>query len=163
MKRNLSKLIRAALFATALLPAIANAQAPDSIEPMGQKFADPKPADTLRVLLVGSGSSHDFPKFFLGTDAVTLKAAGGMDIAATPNLGEALAILPLADVLVFCGNHAQFGKPVFQKALHDFADNRKGLVLLHAATWDRSAGRAPTTASSAARPRATARAYSKSP
>lgn len=163
MKRNLSKLIRAALFATALLPAIANAQAPDSIEPMGQKFADPKPADTLRVLLVGSGSSHDFPKFFLGTDAVTLKAAGGMDIAATPNLGEALAILPLADVLVFSGNHAQFGKPVFQKALHDFADNRKGLVLLHAATWDRSAGRAPTTASSAARPRATARAYSKSP
>lgn len=108
---------------------------PDSTEAMGQKFADPKPAKAIRVLLVGSGTSHDFPKFFLGTDAETLKAADAMDIAATPNLEEALALLPQADVLVFSGNHDQFGEPEFQKALHGFADNRKGIVFLHAATW----------------------------
>lgn len=113
----------------------ASALPPDSIEPMGQKFAEPKPADTLRVLLVGSGGSHDFPKFFLGTDSVTLKAAGGIDVAATPNLGEALALMKQADVLVFSGNHDQYGKEEFQSALHTFADAGKGIVLLHAATW----------------------------
>ncbi len=133
MKTSLSKI---ALLA-ALLTLTATAQ-PDSTSAMGQKFADPKPANTLRVLLVGSGSSHDFPKYFLGTDAVTLKAAGGMDVAATPNLDEALALLPQADVLVFSGNHPNYGKEEFQKALHDFADNKKGLVMLHAATWDHS-------------------------
>jgi type 1 glutamine amidotransferase len=134
MKPYLSQIILGALFAAATLSA--SAQAPDSTEAMGQKFAEPKPAKALRVLLVGSGSSHDFPKYFLGTDAVTLKAAGGMDIAATPNLDEALALLPQADVLVFSGNHDQYGKEEFQKALNDFADKRKGIVLLHAATWD---------------------------
>ncbi len=109
---------------------------PNSTTATGQKFADPQPAQTLRVLLVGAGSSHDFPKFFLGSDAVTLKAAPGMDVAATPNLEEALTLLPQADVLVFSGNHDQFGKDEFQKALHDFADKRKGIVVLHAGTWD---------------------------
>ncbi len=109
---------------------------PDSTTAMGQKFTDPQPAKTLRVLLVGAGSSHDFPKFFLGSDAVTLKAAPGIDVAATPNLEEALTLLPQADVLVFSGNHDQFGKDEFQKALHDFADKRKGIVVLHAGTWD---------------------------
>lgn len=108
---------------------------PTSTEPMGQKFKEPKPPNTVRVLLVGSGSSHDFPKYFLGTDAVTLKATGDMDVAATPNLEEALALLPQADVLVFSGNHPNYGKPEFQKALHDFADAGKGMVMLHAATW----------------------------
>ncbi len=39
-------------------------------------------------------------------------------------------------MLVFSGNHDQYGKDEFQKALNDFADKRKGIVLLHAATWD---------------------------
>lgn len=139
MKLQLSKLTRGALLCAAILPLLSQplmALPPDSIEPMGQKFASPKPAKTLRVLLVGSGSSHDFPKYFLGTDAETLKAAGGIDVAATPNLKEALALMTEADVLVFSGNHDQYGTDEFQKALHDFADKRKGIVLLHAATWN---------------------------
>jgi type 1 glutamine amidotransferase len=130
-------LTRAALLCTFALvaqPLMAQPK-PDSTEKMGQKFTSPKPEKTLRVLLVGSGSSHDFPKFFLGTDSATLKAAGGMDVAATPNLEEALALLPEADVLVFSGNHDDYGKEEFQKALNDFADKGKGLVFLHAATW----------------------------
>ena len=109
---------------------------PDSTEPMGQKFAEPKPAKTLRVLLAGSGSSHDFPKYFLTADAETLKAGGGVDVAATPNLAEALALLPQADVLVFSGNHDDWGKPEFQSLLNKIADSGKGLVFLHAAAWD---------------------------
>jgi uncharacterized protein len=124
-------LVLSALFA---LPVFA--VAPDSIEQMNQRFADPKPAKTLRVLLVGSGSSHDFPTFFLGTDAETLKAAPLTDVAATPNYDEAMKLLPQADILVFSGNHDQWGKEEFQKALNDFADNKKGIVMLHAATWD---------------------------
>lgn len=141
MKPYLATFTRAALCAVALMPVLSQplaAQAPDSTEAMGQKFAEPKAAKSLRVLLVGSGSSHDFPKFFLGTDAVTLKAVPNTDVAATPNLEEALALLEKADVLVFSGNHDQWGKEEFQKALHKFADARKGLVFLHAATWDHS-------------------------
>ncbi|OYV00986.1 MAG: hypothetical protein CFE26_23375, partial [Verrucomicrobiales bacterium VVV1] len=80
--------------------------APNTTAPMGQKFAEPKPANTLRVLLAGAGGSHDFPKFFLGADAEILRAAGGMDIAATPHLDEALGLLPQTDVLVLSANHA---------------------------------------------------------
>ena len=142
MKTRLSNITRASLLgAIAIVPLLSQqlaAQAPNSTEAMGQKFTEPKPAKALRVLLVGSGSSHDFPKHFLGTDEVTLKAAG-MDVAATPNLEEALALLPQADVLVFSGNHDQYGNDEFQKALNDFADKRKGLVFLHAATWDHPA------------------------
>lgn len=109
--------------------------APTSTEPMGQTF--PKFSNTgfLRVLLVGSGSSHHFPRDFLGTDAETLKAAGAIDVAATPNLEEALKLIKHADVLVFSGNHKQWGTESWQKALHAHADAGKGLVLLHAATW----------------------------
>lgn len=137
MKPYLTNISRAILCAAALCQPLL-AQAPDSIEPMGQKFAEPKAAKALRVLLVGSGSSHDFPKYFLGTDSVTLKAVPTFDVAATPNLDEALALMEKADVLVFSGNHDQYGKDEFQDALNKFADARKGVVLLHAATWDHS-------------------------
>jgi hypothetical protein len=138
MKSILTKFSSRALLCAALLPLTSlpvSALAPDTTEAMGQKFANPKPASTLRVLLVGAGTSHDFPKYFLGTDAETLKAAGGIDIAATPNLEEALDLLKQADVLVFSGNHDQWGTKEFQTALHKFADSRKGIVILHAATW----------------------------
>lgn len=134
-------------FILTLLPALAmvpvlclaTPQDPNTTDATGMKFAERSPSKPLRVLLAGAGSSHDFPKFFLGTDLETLRATGGIDVAATPNLDEALALIPEADVLVFSGNHDQYGKEEFQKALNDFADKGKGLVLLHAATWDHSA------------------------
>ena len=109
--------------------------APTSIEPMGQSFSKSPETKTLKVLLVGSGSSHHFPRDFLGTDAETLKATGKIDVAATPNLDEALKLIPQSDVLVFSGNHKQWGTEAWQKALHTHADAGKGIVLLHAATW----------------------------
>ena len=107
----------------------------DSTEALGQKFAEPKPADTLRVLIVGAGSSHHFPRYFIGTDSETLKAEKGIDTAATLNAAEAIALMPQADVLVFSGNHEQFGRGNFQQALHEFADAGKGIVMIHAAAW----------------------------
>ena len=106
---------------------------PRTTAPTGQKFGARK-AGQLRVLVAGAGSSHNFPKFFLGTDGQVTKAAG-YDVAATPNLKETLELLPQADLFLFSGNHGQFGTPEFQKAIRDFAAAGKGIVLLHAATW----------------------------
>ena len=125
-----------ALLLSCLLAAIAQAELPpDSTEPMGQKFSSGLQSDSLRVLLVGSGSSHHFPRDFMGTDSETLMAAGGMEVAATLNLEEALKLIKKADVLVFSGNHGQWGSEDWQKALHRHADRGKGMVMLHAATW----------------------------
>jgi uncharacterized protein len=107
----------------------------DSTEALGQKFPAAKTEGTLRVLIVGAGSSHHFPKYFIGTDSETLSAQDGIETAATLNAGEALELLPQADVLVFSGNHPDFGRGDFQTALNAFADAGKGIVLLHAATW----------------------------
>ena len=101
----------------------------------GLKFAEPKNKDTLRVLLVGAGSSHHFPRDFIKADIQTLALVPHTDVIGTMNLAEALEAMPKADVLVFSGNHNQWGTPEFQKALHTFADAGKGIVLLHAATW----------------------------
>ena len=112
---------------------------PKSTDATGRKFAERTTSKPLRVLLAGAGTSHDFPRFFLGTDSETLVATGRIDVAATPNLAETLVLLPQADVLVFSGNHDQYGTEEFQKALNEFADKGKGIVFLHAATWDHSA------------------------
>jgi len=108
---------------------------PKTTSPTGAKFTEPKAPGTLRVLLAGAGSSHDFPRYFLKEDTEILKAAGGIDVAATPNLAEALALIPQADVLVFSGNDPQYSRPDFQKAINAFADAGRGVVILHAATW----------------------------
>jgi len=108
---------------------------PTSTSATGQKFLEPRKEDgTVRVLLVGAGASHHFPRDFISTDRETL-AETGADVIGTMNLAEALDSMPKADVLVFSGNHDQWGSPEFQKALHDFADAGKGILLLHAATW----------------------------
>lgn len=101
----------------------------------GQKFAEAKKDGTLRVLLVGAGYSHNFPRDFIATDEKTLSKIPNSDVIGTMNLAEALENMPKADVLVFSGNHKQFGTPEFQKALNAFADAGKGILLVHAATW----------------------------
>lgn len=125
------------LTALTFVPAFGSAapQDPQTTSATGAKFAERTSSKPLRVLLAGSGSSHDFPRWFLNADSETLKAGGTIDVAATPNLDEAIALLPEADVLVFSGNHEQWGKPEFQKSLNEFADSGKGLVFVHAAIW----------------------------
>ena len=108
---------------------------PNSTAATGQKFAEPRKPDSLRVLLVGAGQAHHFPRDFIATDRETLSRIKHADVIGTMNLDEALAAIQLADVLVFSGNHDQWGSERFQRALHEFADSGKGMVMLHAATW----------------------------
>lgn len=108
-------------------------------EPMLPKSGETLPVSpqpgVVRALLVGGGSSHDFETYFHLADSATLKAAGGVVSAYTPNAAEAIALLAHADVLVFSGNHASFGASAFQNALNAFADAGHGIVIAHAATW----------------------------
>ncbi|MGE9269030.1 MAG: ThuA domain-containing protein [Verrucomicrobiales bacterium] len=94
-----------------------------------------KTGEATRVLVAGAGSSHHFPRDFIAHDLKTLNDLPGVEAIGTMNLKEALARLPEADVLVFSGNHEQWGGAEFQQALHHFADAGKGLVFIHAATW----------------------------
>lgn len=101
----------------------------------GETLPAKAPADMIRALLVGGGSSHDFETYFHTADSATFKAAGGIIPAYTSNADEAITLLANADVLVFSANHASFGSPVFQNAINAFADTGHGIVLLHAAVW----------------------------
>jgi uncharacterized protein len=101
----------------------------------GETLPAKRPAGTIRALLVGGGSSHDFETYFHLADSATLKTAGGIVTAYTSNAGEAIAQLANADVLVFSANDASFGTPEFQKAINAFADAGHGVVIIHAATW----------------------------
>jgi putative membrane-bound dehydrogenase-like protein len=95
----------------------------------------PKKLGQLRVLLAGSGGSHDFEKYFLGQDGDTLRATKRMEVIGVADADEAARLLPEADVLVLSANRKDFGDELFQKALTAFANSGKGVIILHAATW----------------------------
>ncbi|MEO6246158.1 MAG: ThuA domain-containing protein, partial [Opitutaceae bacterium] len=87
-----------------------------------------------RVLLIGGGSSHDFTKFFGGTDSATLRAAG-YSVNYTEDRDQAAAELAGADVAVISVNRMFFDTPAYRKALMAFAAAGKGIVMLHPGTW----------------------------
>lgn len=107
----------------------------ESLAASGQAFA-PKKEGTLRVLMVGGGSSHDFEKFFHQADKALLKEAQRIDPIYTENAEEAVARLAETDVLVLSANHRSFGLSPFQSALKTFADAGKGIVIVHAGVWN---------------------------
>jgi putative membrane-bound dehydrogenase-like protein len=88
----------------------------------------------LKVLVIGGGSSHDFAKFFGGTDVATLTAAG-FSVNYTEDRDQAAAELGAADVAVISVNRQFFDTPAWRKALVDFAAAGKGLVMLHPGVW----------------------------
>jgi len=87
-----------------------------------------------KVLVIGGGSSHDFGRFFGGTDVATLDAAG-FGVNYTEDRDQAAAELRNADVAVISVNRQFFDTPEYRKALFDFAGRGKGLVMLHPGTW----------------------------
>lgn len=108
---------------------------PNATVATGQKFAETKKPGVVRVLVTGSGSSHNFPAFFMKMDSETLQAAG-FETAATLNSAEALTLLPQADVVICSGNDGkQWGNKDWQAALAAHADAGKGVVILHAGCW----------------------------
>jgi hypothetical protein len=109
--------------------------APEELPRSGETLPARAEPGVIRALLIGGGSSHDFEKYFHQADSATLKAAGQILTAYTSNAGEALELMPNADVIVLSANHRSFGTPDFQHALNAFADAGKGLVIVHAGTW----------------------------
>ena len=87
-----------------------------------------------KVLLVGGGSSHDFQKFFNVADTATLKAAG-CSVNYTEDAAVTARELPKADVAVLSVNKAGWDTPAVRKAVFDFANAGKGIVLLHPGVW----------------------------
>lgn len=91
-------------------------------------------AGKTKVLVIGGGSSHNFAKFFGGTDVATLKAAG-YSVHYTEDRDQAASELANADVAVVSVNRKFFDTAAYRKALFDFANAGKGLVMLHPGTW----------------------------
>ncbi len=87
-----------------------------------------------RVLLIGGGSSHNFARFFGGTDGDALKAAG-FTVHYTEDRDQATETLATADVVVISVNRRYFDAPGFRWALWQFAAAGKGIVLMHPGTW----------------------------
>ncbi|MEK0450918.1 MAG: hypothetical protein RL088_3186 [Verrucomicrobiota bacterium] len=103
------------------------------------QFSDPvpeppaaRPANGPRVLIVGGGSSHDFVKFFGGTDKDTLKPVAGW-VDFTQNLNGIPAILDRVDVLVLSANQPIASRT--KKALLDYADRGGAIIAHHPGTW----------------------------
>jgi putative membrane-bound dehydrogenase-like protein len=88
----------------------------------------PPQAASSKILIVGGGSSHDFGKWWKGTDAATLGAA------YTENVGDVLPALEKLEVL-YLGNNQEMKDPAFRKGIFDFVGKGRGLLLVHASTW----------------------------
>ncbi len=87
-----------------------------------------------KVLLVGGGTSHDFNKFFNLADTSILKASG-CSVNYTEDADVTARELPKVDVVVLSVNKSGWDTPEVRKAVFDFADAGKGIVLLHAGVW----------------------------
>jgi type 1 glutamine amidotransferase len=87
-----------------------------------------------KVLLVGGGSSHDYNRFFNLADREILRAAG-CSVNYTEDAATTAREISKADVVVLSVNKAGWDSPEVRKAVFDFADAGKGIVLLHAGVW----------------------------
>jgi putative heme-binding domain-containing protein len=90
--------------------------------------AQAAPEKSPMCLIVGGGSSHDFEKFWKGTDAETLGAG------YTSNPDEILPKLGGLQVL-YLGNNQPLKDPALRKGIFDHVEAGKGLLLVHASTW----------------------------
>lgn len=89
---------------------------------------------SIRVLMVGGGSSHDFDRWYKGADAGTLRNGALATVRYTSNTDSIDDYLGHADVL-YLVNNQPIGDPAVRKAIFDFVEAGKGLVLGHAALW----------------------------
>jgi len=83
---------------------------------------------------VGGGTHHDFEKFFHQADKATLEKDGFATVEYTEQTDSILPKLANIDVLYLCNNKA-FTDAKVRKAIFDFVDAGKGLVLVHPALW----------------------------
>ena len=92
------------------------------------------PSAATRVLIVGGGSSHDFDRWFNQEDSKTLSAGGKATVKYTNKPEEILPALKDLDAL-YLSNNQPMKDAALRKAIFDFADAGKGLLLVHPALW----------------------------
>ncbi len=89
---------------------------------------------SIRVLIVGGGSSHNFDLWYKDTDAKTLSNDGLCSVTYTSNTDSIAEYLKQTDVLLLSNNQPIKDLNVRQ-SIFDFAAAGKGIVLLHPALW----------------------------
>lgn len=100
----------------------------------GFQFSHEVKAKSIRTLIVGGGTSHDFDTWYKQADAKTLEKNGFAIVTYTDNTDSIAAYLPEIDVL-YLANNQPISDPKVRQAIVDFVDAGKGLVLGHAALW----------------------------
>ncbi len=98
--------------------------------PAGAKNAK----NSISVLLVGGGSSHDFDKWYRNADVATLQQGGLASVTYTNNTDSIFNLLPIADVL-YLSNNQPIASQASRQAILNHVIAGKGLVLAHAALW----------------------------
>ena len=96
--------------------------------------AGSKTSKSIRTLVVGGGSSHDFNRWYKQADVQTLQREGFATATYTSNPDSILYYLPNTDVL-FLSNNQPINNPKVRQAIFDHVNAGKGLVLAHAALW----------------------------
>jgi type 1 glutamine amidotransferase len=90
-------------------------------------------AGKIRVLIVGGGTSHDFDHWYKQVDAATLERDNLCSVVYTSNTDSIPEYLKSADVLYLVTNQA-IGD-TSRRAIFDFVNAGKGLILGHPALW----------------------------
>jgi hypothetical protein len=119
--------------AVPLVPARAAASAPATAT-TAAATADLNAGSKTRILLVGAGSSHDFPRWFLEEDGRLFESSGRARVLTTGQPDEVLDHVGQLDVL-YLSNNAPYANPAARAAVLDFARRGKGLLLVHAGLW----------------------------
>lgn len=91
-------------------------------------------SESIRILMVGGGSSHDFDRWYKGADAETLESEELASVIYTSNTDSIGHYLPEVDVL-YLSNNQPIDDPAVREAIFEFVAAGNGLVLGHAALW----------------------------
>jgi uncharacterized protein len=105
-----------------------------SLSMAGNSVKTPPLKKTIQVLMVGGGASHDFDKWYKGTDVEILTRDGFANVRYTDNTDSIKIYLKEIDVL-YLTNNQPIQDVGNRKAIMDFVNSGKGLVLGHAALW----------------------------
>lgn len=119
------KRMLACLFILALLGSSCGVQSPANAQ---------KKSASIRTLIVGGGSSHNFDKWYKEVDVATLEKDGFAAVKYTSNVSEVLPQLKDLDVLILANNQPM-EDPELRKAIFAFVAEGKGLILAHAGLW----------------------------
>lgn len=93
-----------------------------------------KSDNVLGVAITGGGSSHDFNKWWGGTDVKTLNGVPGVKAVYTDEPNDLLDALDSIEVLYLSHNKAT-PNPKVREGIFAFANRGGGLLINHAANW----------------------------